>query len=159
CGLDKLDLQPGQRLLIIGASGGIGHIALQLAHRMGVEVIAAASGEDGVNLVRGLGAEIAVNGRDREALLDACRQYTPDAALVLACDDICQEALKMLPTGARIAHPNGVEPVPTGPEGVEVIAYDGTPDEETFDRLNELIEAGPFHVAVSRSSRSRRPPP
>lgn len=149
-GLDALELEPGQRLLIVGASGGIGHIALQLAKRMGVEVLAAASGADGLELVRRLGAEVVVDGHDREALVQACRDFVPDAALVLACDDVCQEALGHVREGGRIAHPNGVEPVPSGPEGVEVIGYDGIPDEEVFDRLNHLIESGPFQLAVSR---------
>ena len=150
CGLDRLRLQSGQRLLIAGASGGVGHLALQLAKRMEVRVLAAASGADGVELVRSLGADVAVDGHDRDAMIQACRDFAPDAALVLACDDTIEMALRHVRPGGRIAHPNGVEPVPTGPEGVEVHAYDGIPDEKTLDRLNGLVESGPFHVAVSR---------
>src|SRR4051794_498591 len=56
CGLNELRLQEGQRLMIFGASGGIGHIALQLARRLGAKVLAVASEPDGVALVRDLGA-------------------------------------------------------------------------------------------------------
>jgi NADPH2:quinone reductase len=149
-GLDHLALEPGQRLLIVGASGGIGHIALQLAKRMGARVLAAASGADGLALVRRLGADGAVDGHDREALAQACQDFGPDAALVLACDDVCQRALKHVPKGGRIAYPHGVEPAPVGPEGVDVIGYDGVPDPQILDRLNGLIESGPFDVAVSQ---------
>ena len=69
-------------------------------------------------------------------------------ALVLACNDRCLSALKHVRQGGRIAYPNGVEPLPQGPEGVEVIAYDGVPSQKTLERLNELIEAGPFHVEI-----------
>ena len=48
-GLDgKLRIKRGERLMIIGASGGIGHIAVQLAKRLGAKVFAIASGKDGV---------------------------------------------------------------------------------------------------------------
>src|SRR5262249_57766568 len=60
---DQLDLRPGERLMVFGASGGVGHIAVQLAKRMGAKVLAVASGPDGVALVKRLGADAAVDGR------------------------------------------------------------------------------------------------
>ena len=52
-GLDAtLGLKANESILILGASGGIGHLAVQLAKRMGARVLAVASGEDGVALVR-----------------------------------------------------------------------------------------------------------
>jgi NADPH:quinone reductase-like Zn-dependent oxidoreductase len=54
--------------------------------------------------------------------------------------------------GGRIAHPNGVEPAPTAPApGVKVIAYDGVPSREVFDRLNAWIASGPFHVELGQT--------
>src|SRR5262249_23177885 len=53
---DKLRLRKGEQLLVFGASGGIGHLAVQLAKRMGARVLGVASGNDGVELVRKLGA-------------------------------------------------------------------------------------------------------
>ncbi|MFP2929906.1 NADP-dependent oxidoreductase [Pyxidicoccus sp. 3LG] len=148
---DHLELEAGQRLLIFGASGGVGHIALQLARRMGAKVLAVASGEDGVELARRLGADVVVEGHHGD-LEKACRDFAPDgldAALVLAGGDTCESALKHVRQGGRIAYPNGVAQIPQGPKGVEVIAYDGIPSQKTFERLNELIEAGPFHLEVS----------
>ena len=41
---DTLALKPGESIIIFGASGGIGHLAVQLAKRMGARVFAVASG-------------------------------------------------------------------------------------------------------------------
>jgi NADPH:quinone reductase-like Zn-dependent oxidoreductase len=122
---DQLELQPGQSLMIIGASGGIGHLAVQLAKRMGARVFAVASRPDGVQLVNRLGADLAIDGRSDD-IAKAARGFAPqgvDAALVLAGGDAVNEALKALKSGGRVAYPNGVEPEPKAPAGVELLAY------------------------------------
>jgi len=150
---DKLKLREGETLLIFGASGGIGHLAVQLAKRMGAQVFAVASGEDGVKLVKSLGADLAINGRQDDMESDV-QQFAPDgldAALVLANGKTLQQALAGMKKGARLAYPNGVEPEPKARPGIKVMAYDGVPKPEVFDRLNALIAAGPFHVELGHT--------
>jgi NADPH:quinone reductase-like Zn-dependent oxidoreductase len=152
-GLDgQLHLAAGQSLMIYGASGGIGHLAVQLAKRIGARVLAVASGPDGVDLVRKLGADAAVDGK-RDDVAKAARDFAPgglDAALVLVHGESLAPALAAVRKGGRIAHPNGVEPAPTAPDGVTLLAYDGDPGPDVLQRLNELIAAGPFHVEIGR---------
>lgn len=52
----------GQRVLIHGGAGGVGHIAVQLAHGAGAQVLATASG-DGLAFVKRLGADDAIDYR------------------------------------------------------------------------------------------------
>jgi NADPH:quinone reductase len=149
---DQLHLAAGQTLMVYGASGGIGHLAVQLAKRMGARVFAVASGDDGVALVRRLGADAAVDGK-RDDVARAARVMAPgglDAALVLAHGATLDLALAAMRKGGRVAYPHGVEPAPRAPEGVALLAYDGEPSRDAFERLNQLIAAGPFHVELGR---------
>jgi NADPH2:quinone reductase len=149
---DELRLQKGETLMIFGASGGIGHIAVQLAKRIGAKVLAVASGPDGVELVRKLGADAAVDGRSENVTAGA-RAFAPkgvDAALVLTSGTGLQEALRTVRQGGRVAYPNGVEPEPRVPDGIESHAFDGTPGLDAFNRLNRLIGSKRFHVELGR---------
>jgi NADPH:quinone reductase-like Zn-dependent oxidoreductase len=155
-GLEKvLALKSGESLMVVGASGGIGHLALQLAKRLGAKVFAIASGNDGVQFAKRLGADSAVDGRGPN-VLDAARQFAPDgldAALVTAGGEETDEALLAIRHGGRIAYPHGVMPEPTAPDGVAIEAYDGETSPELIDRLNALIDSGPFEVHVDRTFR------
>ncbi len=153
-GLEKvLRLKPGESLMIVGASGGIGHLAIQLAKRLGAYVFAVASGGDGVALAKKLGADAVVDGRG-DNVLEAAREFAPkgiDAALVTAGGDKTDRALSAIRKGGRIAHPNGVMPEPRGPSGVPVESYDGEANRAIIERLNNLIKAGPFDVHVDQT--------
>ena len=150
---DMLGLKPGETLLIFGAGGGIGHLAVQLAKRMGARVLALASGEDGVALARRLGADVVVNGR-KDDVAAAARAFAPaglDAALVTAGGETTDRALAALRAGGRVAYPHGVAPEPKVRPGVRVSNYDVSIDRGAIAKLNRLIEAGPFEVHVART--------
>ncbi len=48
-----------------------------------------------------------------------------------------------------MAYPHGVEPEPKGRDDIKVSAYDGRVTAGLYERLNRLIEAGPFTVKVA----------
>ena len=54
------EMQRGQHVLIQGGSGGVGHFALQFAHRLGATVYATASGRN-KDYLRELGADVAID--------------------------------------------------------------------------------------------------
>jgi NADPH:quinone reductase len=59
--IDQADLGADQWVLVLGAGGGLGSLLVQLAHRAGARVIAAASGKQKLDLARELGADVTVD--------------------------------------------------------------------------------------------------
>ncbi|MEQ6248930.1 NADPH:quinone oxidoreductase family protein [Sulfitobacter sp. HNIBRBA3233] len=53
----KARMRPGERLLVLGASGGVGLTAVELGKVMGAEVIACARGEEKLEICRRMGAD------------------------------------------------------------------------------------------------------
>ncbi|MGC5331277.1 quinone oxidoreductase family protein [Micromonospora sp. DT62] len=152
-GLDLLGLRPDETLMVFGASGGIGHMAVQLARHSGIRVLAVASGDDGVALARRLGADDAVDGR-RDDVLAAAFEFAPgglDAALVTLGGGIAERSLRAIRKSGRIAWPNGVLPAPVTSPGATVSHYDGDRSRTATDRLNAIIEASSFEVHVART--------
>jgi NADPH2:quinone reductase len=152
-GLDLLDLRPDGTLMVFGASGGVGHMVVQLARHRGIRVLAVASGDDGVALARRLGAVDVVNGR-KDDVLAAAFKFAPgglDAALVTAGGEIAERSLRAVKNSGRIAVPNGVMPVPATPPNATVSSYDADITRAGTDRLNAIIEASSFEVHVAQT--------
>ena len=72
---DRGELLPGETLLVLGAAGGVGLSAVELGHRMGARVIAAASTDDKLELCREYGADAAIN-YSNEDLKERAKELT-----------------------------------------------------------------------------------
>jgi propanol-preferring alcohol dehydrogenase len=59
--LQKHGVLPGRRVAVIGAAGGLGHYAVQLAASFGYEVVAVDIGEERLEFARSMGASVAVD--------------------------------------------------------------------------------------------------
>ena len=152
-GIDALELRPGHTVLIFGASGAVGTMAVQFAVQRGAHVIATASGAAAVRLVRRLGAHHVIDARRSESL-DQLRKLAPDgldAVLALAGGDDLERCLDFVRRKGRVAHPNGVEPVPAERRTFRVRAFDAVASPSEFDKLNRHLRRGKIHVPIAAS--------
>jgi NADPH:quinone reductase-like Zn-dependent oxidoreductase len=150
---DVLRVKHGEAVVIHGASGSVGSLALQFAKMRGARVLATASGPEGVAFVRRLGADAAADGR-RENLRAAAIAFAPDgvdAVLAFVGGKPLTQLLGAVRRGGRVAFPNGVEPAPGKRGGVRVQAYDATAGVREFERLGRAIEAARLKVPIAAS--------
>ena len=151
--LEALGIGDETKLMIWGASGGVGHVALQLAKRMGARVFAIASGADGVALCEQLGADVAVDGHGAD-VIERARAFAPDGfdkAAIFASGDTMQTSLDLVRKGGVISFPNGVMPKPVAPDGVELKQADGFANRTMLDQLDTLMEIGDFRVHIAQT--------
>ncbi|MGV0985405.1 MAG: NADPH:quinone oxidoreductase family protein [Limnohabitans sp.] len=73
--VDRAALKAGETVLVLGAAGGVGTAAIQIAKAMGAKVIAAASTDEKCALCKTLGADATIN-YSTENLRDALKTLT-----------------------------------------------------------------------------------
>ncbi|MBI5447123.1 MAG: zinc-dependent alcohol dehydrogenase family protein [Gammaproteobacteria bacterium] len=81
------NLQKGQRVLVHGGTGGVGHLALQLAKYLGAQVFTTSSTDEKMALSKKLGADVAINYRKTD-VKSYIKQYTNDAGFDLVFDTV-----------------------------------------------------------------------
>jgi len=101
----RADLSPGETVLVMGASGGVGHAAVQIAADAGAEVFAAAGSEEKLDSARELGADHAID-YEAESLPDAVRAATDKRGVDVVVDHVGGEtwgdSLRALARGGRL---------------------------------------------------------
>ncbi len=94
----------GETVFIHGASGAVGTAAIQLAKRAGMQVIGSAGTARGLDLVRELGADLAVNHRE-DGYLDEVRKASnggPQLILEMLANENLATDLDLIPKFGRI---------------------------------------------------------
>jgi NADPH:quinone reductase len=151
-GIDNhLEVRDGETVLIFGATGAVGTLAVQFARARGARVIGTATGTDGINLLTSLGADETIDGHSEDAA-EQLREVAPeglDAVLALVGGDSLEQCLDLVHSGGRVAYPNGVEPEPKRRRGVRLVAYDAVAGPREFDELDRAVEEAELRVVIS----------
>jgi NADPH:quinone reductase-like Zn-dependent oxidoreductase len=103
---DRGRIQPGQKVLINGASGGVGTFAVQIAKAFGAEVTGVCSTRN-VELVRSIGADRVID-YTREDYTEGSERYD------LIIDNVGNHSLS---ANRRVLGPEGVFVIVGGPKG------------------------------------------
>ena len=127
-------LESGQRVLVHGATGAVGHFAVQLARRAGAHVVATASSAN-LEAARELGAdEVIDRATPYENSLEAV-----DLVFDAAGGDAAERSAALVRPGGRLVSIIS-EPAPT--PGITSIFFIVEPNRDELDQITELIEAG-----------------
>lgn len=101
----RAKVQPGERVLVTGAGGGVGVHAIQLAKAMGAFVMAVDIGEEKVSLARELGADVVFDASTGD-FSSVAREWTQDGGaevvLELVGTKTFDSSLKSLARGGRM---------------------------------------------------------
>jgi NADPH:quinone reductase len=143
--IDAIDVSEGDTVLIVGATGGVGSLAAQLAANAGATVVAPALPED-EEYLRGLGVS-EVLPRDGD-LAAAARDRYPDGFdsvldLVHYGPDVPASLVKQ---GGRVASPTGA-----AGEGAGRTMVMAAPTKENLTRLASLLTDGALRVPVQKT--------
>ncbi|MBE7418224.1 MAG: NADPH:quinone oxidoreductase family protein [Ideonella sp.] len=93
--VDRAALRAGETVFVLGAAGGVGTAAIQIAKAVGARVIAGASSAAKCELCRSLGADATIE-YSRERLRDALKQHTDGRGPDVVYD----------PVGGELAEPS-----------------------------------------------------
>ena len=148
---DLLRVKPGETVLIFGATGGVGTLAIQFAKRHRARVLATSSTLEGAKLAAKLGAEGVFDARSSQGA-ERLRELTPDgvdAALILAGNENLEACLDLVKAGGRVAYPNGIWPEPRQRRKFTVRAYDAVPGQVRLARLEEAVAEARLTVPVA----------
>jgi NADPH2:quinone reductase len=94
---DRAQLRPGETVLVLGAAGGVGSAAIQIAKAMGARVIAAASSAEKLEFCRTMGADVLID-TSTQALRDALKTAgtPPDVVYDPVGGDLAEPAFRSI---------------------------------------------------------------
>ncbi len=150
--LDRVDIQSGDKVLINGASGGIGSFAMQLAKHYGAEVTGVC-GTRRIDMVKALGADHIIdysavdftnNGKQYDLILDVlgkssferCEQSLTDTGTYFAVSFKGKQLWQMLTTRGK---------------SKRVICALSSETLQTLERAQALVEQDVFKVVVDKT--------
>lgn len=103
--VSQAELTAGEKILVLGASGGVGHAAVQIADYVGAEVYATASSEEKLDHARECGADHLIN-YEQSSFADEIRELTDGRGVDVVVDHVgpatWDDSMKSLAKGGRL---------------------------------------------------------
>lgn len=147
--VENADLQPGQRVLVHAAAGGVGHVAVQIAKARGAYVIGTASAGKH-EFLRELGVDETIDYRETD-FVDAVKDV--DVVLDTLGGETTVRSLRVLRPGGVVVSilPVGSDDFHTEAErlGVRGLRMLVDADRADMEAIAELVEAGKLRPAIA----------
>lgn len=154
------DLQPGEWVMIMGASGNLGTLGIQIAKTLGANVIAVAGGDDRVRIGLDLGADHGINYNTHD-LTDEAKRLTDGKGVNVVFDNIANpdslpKAIAAMAQRGRLvtagAHGGPIVPVNFYQIYHNLLKIMGSPGSRMEDLAPcfEAAAAGKLHARVER---------
>ena len=141
-------VSPGQRVLVQAAAGGVGHLAVQLAHYVGAEVIATASARNH-EFLRSLGASSVI-----DYTKDRFEDVVEPVDVVIDCvgGEVYERSLHVLkPGGIAVTMASRPQPELAESLGVRGALVFVRPDQIQLEGLATMVADGRLSVHVDRT--------
>lgn len=149
---DQVKLDKSETILVFGATGAVGSLAVQFAKRTGAHVVATASPGRADTTLHEIGIDQVFDPRAANAA-ERLRSFAPgglNAILAFAGGDDLERCIDQLVPGGRVAHPNGIEPEPRKRPNVRMIPYDVVGGRTSFERLNRAVTEARLKVVIEK---------
>jgi NADPH:quinone reductase-like Zn-dependent oxidoreductase len=152
--VDAVDPKEGETVLMVGATGGVGSYALQLANRRGARVIATAR-QANASFARELGAMETVDHTRRD-IVDAVRMTQP-GGIEAIIDVVSERAVHgriagLVKEGGRLASSLYAADVESLAErGIKATNVGVRPDARRLEQLSRMVDAGELTVRLERT--------
>jgi NADPH:quinone reductase-like Zn-dependent oxidoreductase len=143
---DDANLQPGQTVLIHGASGGVGHMAVQLAKWRGARVIGTASARN-ADFLKSIGCDRVIDYRMQrfEDVVDNI-----DVVLDTQAGDTQRRSYQVLKKGGIMISTLGIDdPELAAKYGVRARSFMAQPDGSELRQIARLVDEGKVRPEVS----------
>ncbi|MFH8497269.1 alcohol dehydrogenase catalytic domain-containing protein [Streptomyces coeruleorubidus] len=148
--VDAIAPKAGDTILVVGATGGVGAYAVQLAAAAGATVVATAKPGAETEFVTGLGAAHVVDHTgDLATQVRAVAPNGVTAVVHLAGDPT--QLVELLADGGRLASTLGFGPEQAGRADITVTSVMANPDTATLDRLADAAASGALQVPIGQT--------
>ena len=144
--VDHAKVRPGEDVLVLGAAGGVGALAVQLANILGANVTATVRSDTG-DLVRDFGAKRVIDVRS-EAFDDGGPAY--DVVIDTVGGETLDRSYSVLRRGGRLITLSAPPPAGKADEyGVTATFFIVTPNREQLAELADLVDRGRLRVEIA----------
>lgn len=145
--IDHMKVMPGQKILIHGGAGGIGHVAIQIAKANGAYVATTADAKDS-EFVKNIGADEVIDYKTQQ-FEDIIKDY--DGVFDTVSGEVLKKSYQVIKKGGILVSMLGpVDEKLAQEHGITAIAQMTKTNTEHLTKLKELVDLGKVRIHIEK---------